>query len=71
MLINQGGATAEEAEIQAEAYREAHGLNDPLPVQYLNWMRHHPEFDFGHSLYYNKPSATWSPSVCRVRFLSR
>lgn len=56
MLINQGGATAEEAEIQAEAYREAHGLNDPLPVQYLNWMRGIiTEFDFGHSLYYNKP----------------
>ena len=30
MLINQGGATPEQAEIQAEAYRAAHGLNDPL-----------------------------------------
>lgn len=56
MLINQGGATAEEAEIQAEAYREAHGLNDPIIVQYFNWMKGIiTEFNFGHSLYYNKP----------------
>ena len=39
MLINQGGASAEEAEAQAEAYRDANGLNDPLPIQYLNWIR--------------------------------
>ena len=56
MLINQGGATVEEAETQAEAYREANGLNDPLPIQYLNWMTGIvTRFDFGHSLYYNKP----------------
>lgn len=56
MLINQGGATAEQAEIQAEAYREANGLNDPMPIQYLNWIKGIvTEFDFGHSLYYNKP----------------
>ncbi len=56
MLINQGGATSEEAEIQAEAYREANGLNEPLPIQYLNWMKGIvTEFNFGHSLYYNKP----------------
>jgi len=56
MLINQGGATMEEAEKQAEIYREQNGLNDPLPVQYLNWMTGIvTRFDFGHSLYYNKP----------------
>ncbi len=56
MLINQGGASAEEAEVQAEAYREANGLNDPLPVQYFNWVSGIvTRFDFGHSLYYNKP----------------
>lgn len=56
MLINQGGATAEQAEMQAEAYREANGLNDPMPVQYFNWMKGIlTEFNFGHSLYYNKP----------------
>jgi peptide/nickel transport system permease protein len=56
MLINQGGATMEEAERQADAYREANGLNDPLPIQYINWMTGIvTRFDFGHSLYYNKP----------------
>jgi peptide/nickel transport system permease protein len=56
MLINQGGATSEEAEIQAEAYREQNGLNEPLPIQYVNWITGIvTRFDFGHSLYYNKP----------------
>ncbi|WP_404406338.1 ABC transporter permease [Pelagibacterium halotolerans] len=56
MLINQGGATIEQAEAQAEAYREANGLNDPLVVQYFRWITGIvTRFDFGHSLYYNKP----------------
>ena len=56
MAINQGGASVEAANAQAEAYREANGLNDPLPVQYLNWMAGIlTRFDFGHSLYFNKP----------------
>jgi peptide/nickel transport system permease protein len=56
MLINQGGATMEEAEKQANIYREQNGLNDPLPVQYVNWITGIvTRFDFGHSLYYNKP----------------
>src|SRR5690242_20721354 len=56
MLMSQGGATQAQAELQAQAYRVAHGLNLPLPLQYLNWMggilMH---FDFGQSLYYNRP----------------
>lgn len=56
MLINQGGATMEEAERQADIYREQNGLNDPLPVQYGRWIYGIvTRFDFGHSLYYNKP----------------
>ncbi|KKB12320.1 ABC transporter permease [Devosia geojensis] len=56
MLMNQGGVPAEQAEIQAEAYREANGLNDPLIVQYFRWITGIvTRFDFGHSLYYNKP----------------
>ncbi|HEV7275918.1 MAG TPA: ABC transporter permease [Devosiaceae bacterium] len=56
MLINQGGASAEQAAAQAEAYREANGLNDPLVVQYFRWITGIvTRFDFGHSLYYNKP----------------
>jgi peptide/nickel transport system permease protein len=56
MLMSQGGASAEQAEAQAHAYRLANGLLDPLPLQYLHWLwgivTH---FDFGHSLFYNKP----------------
>jgi peptide/nickel transport system permease protein len=56
MLINQGGATAEQAEAQAEAYRETHGLNDPMVVRYGRWIHGIvTRFDFGHSLYYNRP----------------
>jgi peptide/nickel transport system permease protein len=56
MLINQGGATMEEAEAQAEIYREQNGLNEPLPIQYINWITGIvTRFDFGHSLFYNKP----------------
>ncbi|TPW33296.1 ABC transporter permease [Martelella alba] len=57
--INQGGASVEAAEAQAEAYRVAHGLNDPLPVQYFNWISGIVlHGDFGESFYYNKPVAT-------------
>lgn len=56
MAINRTGATAEEAQRQAEAYREAKGLNAPLPIQYVNWVVGIvTRFDFGDSLYYNKP----------------
>ncbi len=40
----------------AEAYRAANGLNDPLIVQYFRWITGIvTRFDFGQSLYYNKP----------------
>lgn len=54
--INQGGASYEEAEAQAQAYRKEHGLDKPLPAQYVNWIAGIvARGDFGHSLYYNKP----------------
>lgn len=56
MLINQGGVRPDLAEAQAEAYRQANGLNDPLIFQYFRWITGIvTRFDFGHSLYYNKP----------------
>jgi peptide/nickel transport system permease protein len=56
VLVNRGGTSFEAAQLQAEAYRAAHGLNDPLPIQYLNWLWGIiTRFDFGDSLYYNKP----------------
>ena len=55
MMISQGGASDDEAQAQADAYRERNGLNEPLPIQYLNWLGGIlTRFDFGHSLYYNR-----------------
>lgn len=55
-LINQGGATFEEADVQAKAYAHEHGLDRPIPVQYASWMGGIlTRGDFGQSLYYNKP----------------
>jgi len=57
-LINQGGASFAEADAQAQAYRVEHGLDKPLPVQYVNWIAGIvTRGDFGYSLYYNKPVA--------------
>ena len=55
MLINQGGVPPADAEIQAQAYRVANGLDQPVLVQYFNWIWGIiTRFDFGHSYYYNK-----------------
>jgi peptide/nickel transport system permease protein len=37
----------EAGEEQLEAYREAFGLNDPLPVQYVNWLADFVRGDWG------------------------
>jgi peptide/nickel transport system permease protein len=59
MLMNQGGASFEEADAQAQAYRVAKGLDQPILVQYWNWITGIvTRGDFGHSFYYNKPVAT-------------
>lgn len=58
MLINQGGASAAEADAQAELYRAQNGLNDPLPVQYGRWLWGIlTRFDFGQSMASNRPVA--------------
>jgi len=55
-LMNQGGASYEEAEAQANAYRKEHGLTDPVPIQYVHWMTGIlTRGDFGESYFYNKP----------------
>ena len=57
-LINQGGASFEEADAQAKAYATAHGLDKPIPVQYVNWVVGMvTEGDFGRSFFYNRPVA--------------
>lgn len=56
MLMSQGNVSNDAAQAQADAYRVAHGLNLPLPLQYLNWIGGIvTRFDFGQSLYYNRP----------------
>ena len=57
-LINQGGASFEAADAQAKAYAKAHGLDQPVPVQYVNWIWGIvSRGDFGQSFFYNKPVA--------------
>ena len=56
MLMSQGHVSDVDAQMQADAYRAAHGLNAPLPLQYVNWVVGIvTRFDFGQSLYYNRP----------------
>lgn len=55
-MIVQGNASVEAAERAANEYRETHGLNDPLPLQYVNWVWGIvTRGDFGQSYAYNKP----------------
>lgn len=56
MLMSQGNVPDQDAQKQADAYRAAHGLNAPLPLQYVNWVTGIvTRFDFGQSFYYNRP----------------
>ena len=56
MLMSQGHVSDADAQVQADAYRAAHGLNEPLPLQYVNWLTGIvTRFDFGDSLFYNRP----------------
>ncbi|MFM2355010.1 MAG: hypothetical protein RLZZ528_746 [Pseudomonadota bacterium] len=57
-MITQGNATVEAANAAAEKYREDHGLNDPMVVQYGRWIFGIvTRGDFGTSYLYNKPVA--------------
>jgi peptide/nickel transport system permease protein len=55
-MITQGNASFAAADAAAEKYREEHGLNDPLVIQYFRWIGGIvTRGDFGESLFYNKP----------------
>ena len=55
-LINLGGASYDQADAQAQAYAVEHGLDKPLPMQYINWITGMvTRGDFGDSMYYNRP----------------
>ena len=72
MLMSQGNVSDQDAQKQADAYRASHGLNDPLPIQYVNWITGIvTRFDFGDSLYYNKPvGAVVSERLSRTLLLA-
>lgn len=40
------------SEADKQAYMEKHGLNDPIPIQYIRWMGNILQGDFGNSLIY-------------------
>jgi peptide/nickel transport system permease protein len=55
-MIVQGHATVEAANAAADRYRQEHGLNDPMVLQYLHWVWGIlGRGDFGQSYLYNKP----------------
>jgi peptide/nickel transport system permease protein len=55
-MIVQGNATVEAATRFADEYREKHGLNDPIIIQYFRWIWGIiTQLDFGQSYVYNKP----------------
>ena len=67
-MITQGNATIAAAEAAAEQYRELHGLNDPLVIQYFRWIGGIlTRGDFGHSFLYNKPVSVSSGIACQLR----
>ena len=54
-LINQSGMGIAEAEAAAELYRERYGLNDPILIQYFNWIKGIvTEGSFGYSMAYGR-----------------
>ncbi len=54
--ITMSGMSEKDAQIVADKYRETHGMNDPLPVQYMRWIGNIvTKGDFGDSYTYNKP----------------
>jgi len=54
-LINQAGMSVTEAEAAADVYRERYGLDKPMPIQYLNWIKGIvTEGSFGYSMAYGR-----------------
>ena len=60
---------------QREALRERLGLNDPVPVQFVKWVGHAAQGEFGISYRMGKPVseliATRLPATHRARASSR
>jgi peptide/nickel transport system permease protein len=55
-MLTSRGVSSVEAERAAEVARAQYGLNDPVPVRYVRWIKGIvTEGDFGYSFYYNRP----------------
>ena len=67
-MITQGNASFAAADAAAERYREEHGLNDPMMVQYFRSISGIvTRGDFGWSYFTTGPSRRWWASGCRGR----
>lgn len=54
-LINQAGMSASEAEAVADVFRERYGLDKPIFIQYVNWIKGiATEGSFGFSMAYGR-----------------
>jgi len=54
-LINQAGMSASEAEAVADVFRERYGLDKPIFIQYVNWIKGIvTEGNFGFSMAYGR-----------------
>jgi len=54
-LINRGGMSEHEAQMQADKLRAQYGLDKPIPVQYFNWLKGIvTKGSFGYSFAYKK-----------------
>jgi peptide/nickel transport system permease protein len=54
-LINQAGMSVTEAEAAADVFRERYGLDQPMPIQYFNWIKGIvTEGSFGFSMAYGR-----------------
>lgn len=54
-LINQAGMSASEAEAVADVFRERYGLDKPIFIQYVNWIKGiATEGNFGFSMAYGR-----------------
>lgn len=62
-------------EAQREFLRDYYGLNDPVPIQYVRWLTHFFQGDFGKSLYGGKPvnqiitSLFWETMKMQLSFI--
>jgi peptide/nickel transport system permease protein len=56
MARSQGGLSYDQSQVYANQIRERLGMNLPLPLQYLHWIKGIVLYgDFGQSFLYNKP----------------